>query len=502
MLYAISKKSNFEKALSVEIVDEEKKIYPNSKEKKDKLMYALQIEISEKFSKMLQRQNFTDEDKTDVERFVYDYIRKNKFFFVDEEDEKGFVTLIVDDIFGMGALESLIKDPTITEILVNGPNKVYYEREGRTVLSDIKFRNQEVLYNLANKILAPLNRKVDERNANVDARLEDGSRVAIILPPLTLTGPEINIRKFHEGGFTFEDYMKEGSMTKQMADFLTTAVECGANILVVGGTGTGKTTLLNALSSKIPEDREIPHIITIEDSAELQLKATFLSSWETRNASAEGVGGVTSADLLKHALRSSPRRIIVGEIRDSQIALALQNAVQTGHDGCMSTLHASSSNEAANRFAGLVAGSGEMSLDEAKDNFANSFDIIVVVSRVENVKENCTERKIVEIVTTLGFGEAGKKASGSKDPCSDEEKHKIFLDTIFKYDYAIGKHICTGKIPAKLISRATREGRQFNPSCFLKAELTEAEQMLIDEEKMKKDSRPKKKTKVITTDKE
>lgn len=491
MLYSVSKRANFEKGQTVEIIDEEKKIYSNSFDKKDKLLHALQVEIAEKFSKMLQRDTYTEEDKKDVERFVYDYIRKNKIFFVEEDDEIQFVTLLVNDIFGMGVLEGMIKDPEVTEILVNGPDNVYYEKGGRIYKSDLKFRNKEVLYNLANKILAPLNRKVDERNANVDARLEDGSRVAIILPPLTLTGPEINIRKFHEGGFTFEDYINEGSMTPQMASFLTTSVQCGANIFVVGGTGTGKTTLLNALSAKIPEDREIPHIITIEDSAELQLKAKFLSSWETRNASAEGVGGVDSADLLKHALRSSPRRIIIGEIRDSKIALALQNAVQTGHDGCMSTLHASTSTEAANRFAGLVAGSGEMTLDEAKESFSNSFDIIVVVSRVENIQENCTERKIVEIVTTLGFGEAGKKATGSKEPPSDEEKHKIFLDTIYRYDYSLRKHICTGKIPAKLIARATREGREFDPKCFLKTQLTDREKAILDAEKQKKESRPK-----------
>lgn len=487
MNLALTKRSNFEIVSKTEIVDEEKKIYPKSEDKKDKLLRLLQLEIAEKFSKLLQRTEHTNEDKMAVEAFIYDYIRKNKYFFVDSSDETMFVTLLVNDIFGMGVLEGMIEDPSVSEIWVVGPKKVYYEREGRIYKSDLKFRSAEVLYNLSNKILAPLNRKADERNPIVDARLEDGSRVAIILPPVTLTGPEITIRKFHEGGFSFDDYIKSGSMTQQMADFLIACVLCGANVFVVGGTGSGKTTLLNALGNKIPTDRELPHVITIEDSAELQINTPFLSSWETRNANAEGVGGIDSADLLKHALRSSPRRIVIGEIRDSKIALALQNAVQTGHDGCMSTLHASSAREGANRFASLVAGSGAMSLDEAKEAFANSFDVIVVVSRVENVKENKTERKVVEITVTLGFGETGKQLTGSKQRASEEEKHKVFLDMIFKYDFVLRKHICTGKIPDRLIQRGIREGRPFDPKIFKKTELTPREQEMLREAKLKKD---------------
>lgn len=448
------------------------KIFPKDEEKKNDLYLTIQKEINDNFRSLLQKSSYDENDRKSVQFFIQNYIRKQHFFFVDPEDEKVFVEQIINDIFGMGLLEGYINDPTITEIWVNGPKKVWYEKDGRRYASPLKFRDNNTTNSLANKILAPINRKADESNPTVDGRLPDGSRVAITMQPTSLDGTEIVIRKFKKDKFNLEDYVFFNSMNEEMSKFLKTSVEAGLAILVVGGTGSGKTTLLNALSNCIPEDKGYKHVITIEDSAELIIGAKFWSRWETKRPNSEGKGEITSSDLVKHALRNSPDVVILGEIRDDVAEDVLQIG-STGHKGTMSTIHAENAQEAVDRFCMLAARRGTLKYEEAQKTFASVFDLIVVVGRVENVKENKTERKVTQITHVVGYGKTGKSKTSSKNTKKDEKENlenlnKVFLTDVYTYDYNKCKHVCKGYVPEELITKAKEEGREYDVSIFNK----------------------------------
>lgn len=450
---------------------EKYKIFKDDIEKKNNLYLLIQKEINDNFRTLLQKKTFNEDDRKSIQYFIQNYIRKQHYFFVDLEDEKEFIEQIINDIFGMGLLEGYINDPKITEIWVNGPKKVWYEVEGRRYLSPLKFRDNNTAVSLVNKILAPINRKADETESTVDGRLADGSRVAVTMGSTSLFGTEIVIRKFKSEKFTLEDYVKYNSMTDEMRKFLITSVEAGLSILVVGGTGSGKTTLLNALSNVIPTDRGYQHIITIEDSAELIIGAEFWSRWETRKANSEGKGEKTASDLVKHALRNSPNRVILGEIRGVEAEDVLQVG-QTGHKGTMTTIHSENAAEAVERFCQLVAQKGTMSVDDAKRSFANVFDLIVVVGRVENTKLNKTERKVIQITQVVGYGKTGKSKLNLKGKTNNVEKaedlNKVFLDDLYKYDYEKCRHVCRGIVPQELLIKAREEGREYDLSIFQK----------------------------------
>lgn len=295
-----------------------------------------------------------------------------------EPTKNWFHEVVLAEICGLGVLEPLLKDSQVTEIMVNGATDIFVERQGRCERVPVQFASDNELRNVIERIVAPLGRRVDERSPAVDARLADGSRVHIILPPLALDGPTITIRKFNQAIRGWQDLVDNGTLSRKMVATLSAAVEAKKNILVSGGTGSGKTTLLNVLSSSIPATERI---ITIEDAAELKLSHPNLVRLEARPANAEGVGSISIRELLRNALRMRPDRIIVGECRGAE-AFDMLHAMNTGHEGSLSTLHANSPREAIHRLETLVL-MAELGLPfrAVRDYIASSLDYIVHIER-------------------------------------------------------------------------------------------------------------------------
>lgn len=305
------------------------------------------------------------------------------------------IDALIDEITGMGPLERLLSDDTISEVMVNGPDQVYIERKGRLKLSDVKFRNGEHVLQIIDKIVSPLGRRIDESSPMVDARLKDGSRVNAIIPPIALTGPTITIRKFSATPLTMKNLVSFGALNNKMADFLEKAVKAKANIIVAGGTGSGKTTFLNVLSSFIPGGERI---VTIEDAAELQLAQPHIVSLESRPANIEGRGEVTIRDLLRNSLRMRPDRIVVGEVRGGE-ALDMLQAMNTGHAGSLSTVHANSPRDALARLETMVLYSGiEFPLQAIREQIYSAIDLIVYQERLPD-----GSRKTTRISEVLGM---------------------------------------------------------------------------------------------------
>ena len=286
---------------------------------------------------------------------------------------------IRDEVFGLGPIEPLLRDPTICDILVNGAQRVYVERAGKLEETSIRFRDEAHLMRIIERIVSRVGRRIDESNPMVDARLEDGSRVNAIVPPLALDGPSLSIRRFPADTLDHHDLIRFGSMTEEMAMTLEAAVRVRLNILVSGGTGSGKTTLLNILSGFIPEEERI---VTIEDSAELQLRQEHLVRLETRPANLEGKGAVTTRDLLVNSLRMRPDRIVVGECRAGE-ALDMLQAMNTGHDGSLTTVHANSPRDALARLETMVAMSGlDLPKMAVRSQICSAIDLVVQQQRM------------------------------------------------------------------------------------------------------------------------
>lgn len=305
------------------------------------------------------------------------------------------ITEINDEVLGFGPINSLIMDPTVSEIMVNGPGQVYVERKGRLELTGVKFRDNEQVLHVIEKIVTPLGRRIDEGSPMVDARLPDGSRVNAIIPPLALKGPTITIRKFAKEPFTINDLIGYNTLNPEMARFLEACVKVKLNIVVCGGTGSGKTTTLNVLSSFIPADERI---ITIEDAAELQLRQEHVVPMETRPANIEGKGAITMRDLVKNALRMRPDRIVVGEVRGGE-ALDMLQAMNTGHDGSLTTGHANSPRDMLNRLETMVLMAGmELPAKAIREQIASAIDLIVYQSRLKD-----GSRKITYITEVQGM---------------------------------------------------------------------------------------------------
>jgi len=302
---------------------------------------------------------------------------------------------ITDEILGLGPLEPLLRDETITEVMVNGPQQVYIEREGRLELTNVTFQNDEHVMKIIQRIIAPIGRRIDESSPMVDARLADGSRVNSIIPPLSLVGPIITIRKFSATPFTVEDMIRFGTATPEMFEFLEACVKARLNIFVSGGTGSGKTTMLNILSSFIPDDERI---VTIEDAAELQLRQEHVISLESRPANIEGKGAIPIRELVRNALRMRPDRIIVGECRAGE-ALDMLQAMNTGHDGSMSTGHANAPRDMLARLETMVLMAGmDLPLRAIREQIASAVDLIVHQNRLKD-----GSRKIVNITEVQGM---------------------------------------------------------------------------------------------------
>ena len=314
-------------------------------------------------------------------------------------ERKQLVQEILDETFGLGPLESLLSDPLISDILINGPRQVYIERGGNLEMADVKFKDNAHLLHVIDKIVSPLGRRCDEVSPMVDARLKDGSRVNAIIPPLAIDGPSLSIRRFGADPITWDDYVRFKSCAPEMVEFLRACVISGLNILILGGTGSGKTTLLNNLSSFIPEDERV---VTIEDAAELQLRQPHVVRLETRPANIEGKGRIAIRDLLINSLRMRPDRIVVGECRGGETLDMLQ-AMNTGHEGSMTTIHANNTRDAVQRVETMVMMAGfELPTRAIRQQFASAVNLIVQASRLTG-----GPRKITTITEVQGMeGEA------------------------------------------------------------------------------------------------
>jgi pilus assembly protein CpaF len=302
---------------------------------------------------------------------------------------------ITDEIIGLGPLEPLLRDESVSEIMVNGPRQIYIERAGKLELTNVVFQNDDHVMRIIDRIIAPIGRRVDESSPMVDARLTDGSRVNAIIPPLSLIGPVITIRKFAATPFTVDDLIRFGTSTPEMFEFLRACVEARLNVFVSGGTGSGKTTTLNVLSSFIPNDERI---VTIEDAAELQLRQEHVVTLESRPPNIEGKGAISIRELVRNALRMRPDRIVVGECRSGE-ALDMLQAMNTGHDGSLSTGHANTPRDMLSRLETMVLMAGvDLPVRAIREQIAAAVDLIVHQSRLKD-----GTRKITHITEVQGM---------------------------------------------------------------------------------------------------
>lgn len=324
--------------------------------------------------------------------------------------KKGLIDTIFESIRGLGILGRVISDKSVTEVMINGYDNIFVERAGRLEKLKEHFESKENLKNVITRFVQDMGRSVNESNPIVDSRLADGSRVNVVLDPIALDGPIVTIRRFPEEGMTIDKLIAYGSITREVADFLEKLVEAKYNIFISGGTGSGKTTFLNALSNYIPKDERV---ITIEDSAELQIKnVPNLVRLETRNANSAGVGGITIRDLIKSSLRMRPERIVVGEVRGAE-ALDMLQAMNTGHDGSLSTGHANSARDMLSRLETMVlSGAAGVPLEAIRQQIASALDIIVHLSRMRD-----KSRKVIEITEVVGL-----------------EGNEIVLNPIFRFE--------------------------------------------------------------------
>src|ERR671918_399029 len=311
------------------------------------------------------------------------------------DERRQIVREISDDILGYGPIEPLLRDDSVSEVMVNGPDRIYVERSGKLEETKSTFVDDAHLLRIIDKIVSQVGRRVDESSPMVDARLPDGSRVNAIIPPLALSGPTLTIRKFSRDPYTMEDLVDLGTLTSKSAQFLSACVKGKLNVLISGGTGTGKTTTLNAMSAFVPNDERI---VTIEDAAELQLQQEHVITLESRPANTEGQGEVRIRELVRNALRMRPDRIIVGEVRGAETLDMLQ-AMNTGHEGSLTTIHANSPRDALSRLETLVLTAGvELPHRAIREQIASAFDLLVQISRLVD-----GSRRITHITEVMGM---------------------------------------------------------------------------------------------------
>ncbi|MCI0519795.1 MAG: CpaF family protein [Chloroflexi bacterium] len=316
---------------------------------------------------------------------------------------------VFDELVGYGPIQILLDDPDVTEVMVNGPRHVYIERQGKLIKTNVTFENDEHVLRIIERIILPLGRSIEPDRPTVDARLPDGSRVNAIIPPVAIDGPSITIRKFGKDKLTVQQLIEYGSLTQSMADFLQACVISRLNIVISGGTGSGKTTLLNVLSSYIPEEERI---VTIEDAAELRLHQEHIVRLETKPANLDGVGQVVIRDLVRNALRMRPDRIVVGECRGGE-ALDMLQAMNTGHDGSLTTLHANTPRDALSRMETMALMSGiELPVKVVREQIASAVDLIVQQTRLRD-----GTRKVTQITEVAGM-----------------EGDTVVLTDVFKFD--------------------------------------------------------------------
>jgi len=324
-------------------------------------------------------------------------ILAEKSIVLNREDRVQLNSELYDEVTGLGPLETLLKDDSVNDILVNGPQQIFVERAGKLQLTDVTFKDEKHLLRIIDKIVSAVGRRVDESNPYVDARLKDGSRFNAMVPPIAVDGSLVSIRKFKKDKLGIDDLVSFGAFSEEMAAYLQAAVATRLNIIVSGGTGSGKTTTLNALSSFIADDERI---LTIEDTAELQLQQTHVGRMESRPPNVEGKGEVSPRDCLKNALRMRPDRIIVGETRGEEVIDMLQ-AMNTGHDGSMTTIHANSARDGVSRLENMIAMAGiEMPLKAVRSQISSAVNLIVQASRLQDGSRRMTS--ITEITGMEG----------------------------------------------------------------------------------------------------
>jgi pilus assembly protein CpaF len=388
--------------------------------------------------------------RSEIERLFSRFMASEDIILSRTERSK-LQNLLIAEILGYGPLQELLNDDGISEIMVNGPHQVWIEQDGRLSLTSIQFQNDEHVMRIINRIVAPLGRHVDEASPMVDARLPDGSRVNVIIPPLSLIGPSISIRKFSRVPLSVDDLLRFGSVSEKAVIFLEAAVKSGLNIIVAGGTSTGKTTFLNTLSSFIPDHERI---ITIEDAAELQLPQRHVLPLESRPANIEGAGAVTIRDLVINALRMRPDRIIVGECRGKE-ALDMLQAMNTGHDGSMTTIHSNGPRDTLSRVETMVLMAGtDLPSRAIREQIASAFDLIVYLDRLDD-----GTRRVTSITEVLGF-----------------QEEAVLLQEIFRMDEVEVDGITHRELRATGIRpnamRKMESHKHFMPSDFFEAPLT------------------------------
>ncbi|GGJ10251.1 type II secretion system protein E [Paenarthrobacter histidinolovorans] len=365
------------------------------------------------------------------------------------EERRRLIREISDEVMGYGPLQRLLEDPSVTEVMVNRFDQIYVERHGHLALTELQFSSDDHLRKVIERIVSKVGRRIDESSPLVDARLEDGSRVNAIIPPLAINGPSLTIRKFSHVPLTVRNLIEWGSMSQEMAELLSACVRARLNIIVSGGTGTGKTTMLNVLSSFIPES---DRIVTIEDAVELQLQQRHVVRLESRPPNIEGKGAITIRDLVRNSLRMRPDRIIVGEVRGGE-SLDMLQAMNTGHDGSLSTVHANSPRDAVARLETLVLMAGmDLPLRAIREQASSAVDLIVQVTRLRD-----GSRRVTHVTEVQGM-----------------EGDVVTLQDVFLFDYSagldvqgrfLGKVIPTGIRP-RFLDRFAELGIQVSPAIF------------------------------------
>jgi pilus assembly protein CpaF len=350
---------------------------------------------------------------------------------------------LVDDVLGFGPLEPLLAQDDLTDIMVNGPKDVYVELRGRIQKVNIQFRDETHLLNICQRIVSLVGRRVDESSPICDARLPDGSRVNVIAPPLSLKGPTLTIRKFKKDKLTLEDLVRFGSITPEGAEIIRVIGRTRCNLIVSGGTGSGKTTLLNCIAAFIDKDERV---VTCEDSAELQLQQPHVVPLETRPPNLEGEGEIRMRDLVKNCLRMRPDRIVVGEVRGGE-AFDLLQAMNTGHDGSMGTVHANSPREAMRRLETMITGAGyNLPARNIREMIANSIDVIIHASRLRDGR-----RVITDITEVLGMEE---------DTITTQSLFSYQIDGDDGHGHVLGRHVGGGVTQPNIWQRAVYYGEQ------------------------------------------
>lgn len=381
-------------------------------------------------------------------RLVVEHLCDTEDTFLNRNERDKLIEEVLDETFGLGPLEMLLKDPSISEIMINGPKHLFVEKSGNLVLTDVKFRDDKHLMQIIDRIVSRVGRRVDEVCPMVDARLQDGSRVNAIIPPLALDGPTMTIRRFGSNPLKLEDLLNYKSLTPEMVMLLEGAMKAKLNIIISGGTGSGKTTLLNTLSSFISnEDR----IVTIEDAAELQLQQEHVVRLETRPPNIEGKGRISATDLVKNSLRMRPDRIIIGECRGGETLDMLQ-AMNTGHEGSLTTCHANTPRDAIARLETMIMMAGfEMPIKAMRTQISSAVDLIVQANRLQG-----GARKITHITEIMGM---------EQDTIVMQDIFKFNKDGVDEAGRAKGHFISTGIRPS-FMDRMEQAGVRLPASTF------------------------------------